>query len=740
MRLWAILLFAVLARAETRRALLVGINTYEPPPGETAAEIVPDAKARVLVPERPVRTRASFRNLHGAVNDAREMRRVLMERFGFTAGNIRTIEDRQATRAAILAAIPQQLMPDGARKGDIAVLFFAGHGSQVLNSRTSQPDHLDESLVPADSYKGVSDIRNKEIAPLLNRMLDGGLVVTFIADSCHSGSIARGIRAGGSRLLEFDPRDANDPGYTGPAPQERGALIVSSTQSSQEAKETADGSHGIFTWALARVLDRVSPATPANLVFQQARALLQSEVSWQEPVIAGKERTSTTLIGLPADASGAAGVMVVRGPAPGGKILLEGAMAATLNPGCEFQGGKAGPRLRITRVLNLSQAEAEPVETPAPEIAKGTAFELSRWVVPESDALRLLIPAGAPPLAEVERVARALDPIRGRPGVAWIADPTEPGAAPTHVFRWDANRWLLNDRPVSPDAVGGLLGEGPVRFLLRLPPPAELVAGLSLPRADRGPHYLLEARWHDGRVECAWIAPDVTEDVAARLALPIRTNWEPAGPGAAARLQDYALRIQKLREWLQLASPPSSVFPYSLVLKNVRTGEQKAAGSLVEDEEYRPALEADPAQLRRLEEDGRLNPRFIYVFSIDRSGKSTLIYPPASTGNEGNRLPRIDDGAEAPALIELGSKDDTIQIAGPFGVDTYILLATATPLPDPGVLEFDGVQVAPSKRGAGDPLADLLAGLGSGRRRGPAAAPARWTITRYPFRSVPKAR
>jgi hypothetical protein len=767
-RLCAFVLFAALSRAETRRALLIGINLYEPPAGETAADIVPDAKARVLVPERPARTRASFRSLHGAVNDAREMRRVLIERFGFAARNIRLIEDREATRAAILAAIPRYLMPPDARQGDIGVLFFAGHGSQVLNSKTSQADHLDESLVPADSYKGVPDIRNKEIAPLLNAMIDRGLVVTFIADSCHSGSIARGIHTEGSRLLEFDPRDANDAGYTGPAPQERGALIVSSTQSSQEAKETADGGHGVFTWALARVLDSASPASPAGQIFQQTRALLQSEVSWQEPVIAGADKTSgtdrsrLTLIGLPSDTNGGSNVLVARGATGGGKILLEGGLAAMLNPGCELTTGKSGPRLRITRVLNLSQVEAEPVEGSPPDIASGTVFELSRWVVPESEALRVLIPPGTPRLAEIEQVARSLDAIRREPGVEWIEDPTAPGASPTHVLRWDTSAgWLLDESPnrpraVSPtaDAVGRLLGESPVkpvRFLLRLPPAAEVVANLHfgvnseneairpVPSSAGQPHYVLDGRWHEGRVEYAWIAPDATEDVADRLALPIRTDWEPAGT-AAVRLQDYAARIQKLRAWLQLASPPASGFPYTLVLKNARTGEQKADGTVVEDEEYRPALRADPAELRRLEDDGRLSSRFIYVFSIDRKGKSTLIYPPLSTGNEGNRLPRIDDGGDAPALIELGGKDDMIQVAEPFGVDTYILLATATALPDPGVLQFDGVQTAAPRRGSADPLADLLAGLGSERRRGPAAAPAKWTVTRYPFRSVPKAR
>ncbi len=174
----------------------------------------------------------------------------------------------------------------------------------------------------------------------------------------------------------------------------------------------------------------------------------------------------------------------------------------------------------------------------------------------------------------------------------------------------------------------------------------------------------------------------------------------------------------------------------------MQNGDERVGGATVtEDEEYRLTLKADIAELRKLEDDGRVSPRFVYVFSIDRQGRSTLLFPHISAGNDGNRLPKIDEGSgPAPARIELGGPNDTLRIAEPFGVDTYVLLATQTAIPNPGVLEFDGVETKAVRRGAADPLEDLLAGLGTGRRRGPAAAPAKWTVTRYSFRSVAKRR
>ena len=235
--------------------------------------------------------------------------------------------------AAILDGIRKQLMPPEAKRGDVSVFFYAGHGSQVFNSKSAEQDHLDESLVPADAYKGARDIRDKELGRLFNDIVDRGIVLTVIVDSCHSGSIARGKRISRSRAMEFDPRDAHDPGDTARASaQERGALILSATQEADEAKETADGQHGVFTWALAKVLGSSSPDQPVDVLFQQVRGLMQSEAAWQEPILAGtRDRLRRSLFGDPAAES--AESMIVKGRLQGNHVLLEGPLAASLSPG-----------------------------------------------------------------------------------------------------------------------------------------------------------------------------------------------------------------------------------------------------------------------------------------------------------------------------------------------------------------------------------------------------------------------
>jgi hypothetical protein len=81
-----------------------------------------------------------------------------------------------------------------------------------------------------------------------------------------------------------------------------------------------------------------------------------------------------------------------------------------------------------------------------------------------------------------------------------------------------------------------------------------------------------------------------------------------------------------------------------------------------------------------------------------------------------------------------------IEMTPPFGLDTYILLTTDENIPDPYILEFDGIRTRGQTRGEDPLLAKLLYAVGTGSRRPGAVAPMNWSIDRMYLRSVGKGR
>ena len=162
----------------TRRALLVGINHYS--------------------------KNEHFGNLRGPLRDVEDLGKLLARKYGF---QIHELPERQATHEGILKAFRKYLIDD-AKKDDVCLFFFSGHGTQIKNSKSSEGDKFDEALVPIDvkrpvtEKKEVKEIRDKKLADLYNKALDKGVKLVVIIDSCHSGSSARGISAGRVKKLD----------------------------------------------------------------------------------------------------------------------------------------------------------------------------------------------------------------------------------------------------------------------------------------------------------------------------------------------------------------------------------------------------------------------------------------------------------------------------------------------------------------------------------------------------------
>ena len=81
------------------------------------------------------------------------------------------------------------------KKGDSVYIHYSGHGGRVPTNIPEKkgPKGLDETLVPMNIGKpGSRYIRDIEVATIIKRMVDKGLLVTLVLDSCHSGGLTRG--------------------------------------------------------------------------------------------------------------------------------------------------------------------------------------------------------------------------------------------------------------------------------------------------------------------------------------------------------------------------------------------------------------------------------------------------------------------------------------------------------------------------------------------------------------------
>jgi len=136
--------------------------------------------------------------LQGCVNDIDAFASYLSERVNKGSGitlNLKTLKNSEATRQAVIDALRNHL--GQAQKGDVALFYYSGHGSQEQAPEEFwkiEPDKLDETLVCVDSRSpGSWDLADKEIGKLIGEVAKNGPHV-----------------AGDSRLLPLGLGDAGD--------------------------------------------------------------------------------------------------------------------------------------------------------------------------------------------------------------------------------------------------------------------------------------------------------------------------------------------------------------------------------------------------------------------------------------------------------------------------------------------------------------------------------------------------
>jgi hypothetical protein len=192
------------------RVLCVGINDY---------------------PNRDMR-------LRGCRNDAKAWARTLVRRFDFARDDVTMLLDADATKQRIIDELQQMI--GQASSGDRLVFTNSSHGTYVPDVDGDEPRY-DEALCPYDCEQEL--IVDDDLRAILDG-LPSGARFTFVADSCHSGSVTRslGFEPTTRRIRFADPRLMGRP-----VPREIAIAFARGTSVARERRPESEMSELLVT-------------------------------------------------------------------------------------------------------------------------------------------------------------------------------------------------------------------------------------------------------------------------------------------------------------------------------------------------------------------------------------------------------------------------------------------------------------------------------------------------------------
>ncbi|MBP7951338.1 MAG: caspase family protein [Verrucomicrobiales bacterium] len=271
--------FCITPGHSAQRAVVVGIDAYVP--GNT---------------------------LQGCASDAARFAGLLKATYAFADQDIKILTNKEATRSSIVKTVEEHLIAAG-KSGDVAVFYFAGHGTPTLDLDGDEADFRDETLLPADAddTKPQSWLPDDELAKLLARIPAARIVVVLDASTCGEGkrldSLAESRSVDfGSRYNEFiDGNAAFVPdGLARELQENKKVVLLAACQPNQKAFELREKAlenidpkgtkaAGVFTSTLCTTLEKTPDLSFAKLdevlTAQLAETASKAGLAVQKPII-----------------------------------------------------------------------------------------------------------------------------------------------------------------------------------------------------------------------------------------------------------------------------------------------------------------------------------------------------------------------------------------------------------------------------------------------------------------------
>jgi len=235
--------------------------------------------------------------LHGCVNDAKEIMEFLIKHYNYKEHDIVLLTDdsrdprSQPTMANIRAGM--RWLVDGARTHDSLFFHYSGHGGQVKDRNGDEIDGYDEVIYPVD-FKTQNVLVDDEMHNLMVHPLPIGCRLTAVFDSCHSGSAldlpylyhADG-RVKGSQVTADHLAEKSTPADV---------ISLSGCTDSQTSADTTNAAGvaiGAMSQAFITCLQK-NPTASYQELLEDIRAILRKHYS-QKPQLSSSHPIDTTL-------------------------------------------------------------------------------------------------------------------------------------------------------------------------------------------------------------------------------------------------------------------------------------------------------------------------------------------------------------------------------------------------------------------------------------------------------------
>tara|TARA_B100000959_G_C14913335_1_gene596116 strand:- start:153 stop:1436 length:1284 start_codon:yes stop_codon:yes gene_type:complete len=177
-----------------------------------------------------------------AVNDANEIKKLLINNFSFNKKNVKILTDEEATLSAIRREL--ESIAKASKENDRVIIYFAGHGKTLLLKNGMEIGYL----IPVDGDMNspfATGLAMDNVSKI--SLLSESKHMLFLMDACYSG------------LMAETPRGLNktkdEEGYINTVSNLSARQIITAGGAQQEAMEADEWQHSAFTHNLLKALD-----------------------------------------------------------------------------------------------------------------------------------------------------------------------------------------------------------------------------------------------------------------------------------------------------------------------------------------------------------------------------------------------------------------------------------------------------------------------------------------------------